>query len=130
MDAAMLPHLCHLRHRTLAMERTRMESEVLHHTSRCGEIVKGTMVDGRQLELPGVKEPNGSRPYRTWAYPVVPVLFIAASAMLLYYSFRADVEYSVAEIAMIVAGVPFYLYFAAKRSAAANCSPVHDETFP
>lgn len=67
-----------------------------------------------------VKEPNASRPYRTWAYPVVPVLFIAASAILLYYSFRADVKYSLAEIAMIVAGVPFYLYFAAKRSAAAT----------
>jgi len=77
-----------------------------------------------------VKEPNASRPYGTWAYPVVPVLFIAASAMLLYYSFRADVKYSLGEIAMIVAGVPFYLYFAAKRSAAANSSPVHDETFP
>jgi len=71
-----------------------------------------------------VKEPNASRPYRTWAYPVVPVLFIAASALLLYYSFRADVKYSLAEIAMIVAGIPFYLYFAAKRSAAADCSPV------
>ena len=62
-----------------------------------------------------VKEPNASRPYRTWGYPVVPVLFIAASAMLLYYSFRADVKYSLVEIGMILAGVPFYLYFAAKR---------------
>jgi hypothetical protein len=59
---------------------------------------------------------------------VVPVLFIAASAMLLYYSFRADVKYSLAEIGMIAAGVPFYLYFAAKRSAGANCLPVHNET--
>lgn len=56
--------------------------------------------------------------------PVVPVLFIVASSMLLYYSFRADVKYSLAEIAMIVAGVPFYLYFVAKRSAA------DDETLP
>jgi hypothetical protein len=31
---------------------------------------------------------------------------------------------------MIVTGLPFYLYFAAKRAAAPNCSPVHDETFP
>jgi hypothetical protein len=61
---------------------------------------------------------------------VVPVLFIAASAMLLYYSFRANVKYSLAEIAMIVTGLPFYLYFAANRAAAPNCSPVHDETFP
>jgi basic amino acid/polyamine antiporter, APA family len=77
-----------------------------------------------------VKEPNASRPYRTWGYPVVPVLFIAASAMLLYYSFRADVKYSLAEIGMILAGVPFYLYFAAKRSAGANCLPVHNQTLP
>jgi APA family basic amino acid/polyamine antiporter len=77
-----------------------------------------------------VKEPNASRPYRTWGYPVVPVLFIAASAMLLYYSFRADVKYSLAEIGMILAGVPFYLYFAATRSAGANCLPVHNETLP
>jgi hypothetical protein len=48
--------------------------------------------------------------------------------MLLYYSFRADVKYSLAEIGMIAAGVPFYLYFAAKRSAGANCLPVHNET--
>ena len=75
-----------------------------------------------------VKEPNALRPYRTWGYPVVPVLFIAASAMLLYYSFRADVKYSLVEIGMIAAGVPFYLFFAAKRSAGANCLPVHNET--
>ena len=49
---------------------------------------------------------------------MVPVLFIAASAMLLYYSFRADVKYSPAEIAIIVAGVPFYLYFAGDGSVA------------
>jgi hypothetical protein len=43
--------------------------------------------------------------------------------MLLYYSFRADVKYSLAEIAMIVAGAPFYLYFAAKRSTAVSPTP-------
>jgi APA family basic amino acid/polyamine antiporter len=64
-----------------------------------------------------LKEPEAVRPYRTWGYPVLPLLFIAASLMLLYYSFRADVRYSLFEIAMIAAGVPFYLYFAAKRSS-------------
>jgi basic amino acid/polyamine antiporter, APA family len=62
------------------------------------------------------KEPDAVRPYRTWGYPVVPLLFIAASLMLLFYSFRADVRDSLLEIGMIAAGVPFYLYFAAKRS--------------
>ena len=48
--------------------------------------------------------------------------------MLLYYSFRADVKYSLAEIGMIVAGVPFYLYFAGKRSAGADYLSVPDKT--
>ena len=75
-----------------------------------------------------VKEPNASRPYRTWGYPVVPVLFIVGSAMLLYYSFRANVKYSLLEIAMIAAGVPFYLYFTVKRSSEGTVSSVLDET--
>jgi APA family basic amino acid/polyamine antiporter len=64
-----------------------------------------------------VTEPGAVRPYRTWGYPVVPLLFIAASLILLYYSFRANVRYSLCEIAMIAAGVPLYLYFVGKRSS-------------
>jgi APA family basic amino acid/polyamine antiporter len=63
------------------------------------------------------KEPDAVRPYHTWGYPVVPLLFIVAAFMLLYYSFRADVKYSLLEIVMIAAGVPFYLFFAVKRSS-------------
>src|SRR5258706_824338 len=33
------------------------------------------------------REPNAERPYRVWGYPVVPALFIASSAILLYYTF-------------------------------------------
>ncbi|MEA3007932.1 MAG: basic amino acid/polyamine antiporter, family [Acidobacteriaceae bacterium] len=70
-----------------------------------------------------LKEPGAVRPCRTRGYPVVPLLFIAASLILLYYSFRADVRYSLLEIAMIAAGVPLYLYFAAKRSSRCRRQP-------
>jgi len=33
------------------------------------------------------REPDAPRPYRTWGYPMVPVLFIAAATVLLAYSF-------------------------------------------
>jgi APA family basic amino acid/polyamine antiporter len=64
-----------------------------------------------------LKEPHAVRPYRTWGYPVVPLLFIAASFMLLYYSLRADLKDSLFEIAIIAGGVPLYLYFVAKCSS-------------
>ena len=40
------------------------------------------------------REPDAPRPYRVWGYPAVPVLFIAASAVLLYYTFAANVRNS------------------------------------
>ncbi|HZJ14231.1 MAG TPA: amino acid permease, partial [Chthoniobacteraceae bacterium] len=33
------------------------------------------------------RDPNARRPYHVWGYPVVPALFVAASAVLLYYTF-------------------------------------------
>jgi APA family basic amino acid/polyamine antiporter len=59
------------------------------------------------------REPGAERPYKTWGYPVVPALFIAASAVLLYYSFTENLRNSIGGLAVIVAGVPFY--FALRR---------------
>ncbi len=61
------------------------------------------------------KEPDARRPYRTWGYPVVPALFIAASAFLLYYTFTSDLPYSGWGAAIIAAGVPVYYLFRAHR---------------
>jgi APA family basic amino acid/polyamine antiporter len=66
------------------------------------------------------RQPDVARPYRTWGYPVVPALFIAASAFLLYYTFAADVLYSSLGLLIIAAGVPVYFAFAGgKRSRSA-----------
>ena len=39
------------------------------------------------------REPDTPRPYRTWGYPVVPVLFILASATLLCYTFVDNLKF-------------------------------------
>jgi basic amino acid/polyamine antiporter, APA family len=57
------------------------------------------------------REPDAPRPYRVWAYPVVPVLFIVASAMLLCYTFAANVVNSVFGSLVILAGIPVYVVF-------------------
>ncbi|HZP22434.1 MAG TPA: amino acid permease [Terriglobales bacterium] len=65
-------------------------------------------------------EPDTHRPYRAWGYPLVPALFIAAAAVLLYYTFTANLRNSAWGLAVIAAGVPVYGYFARKRSATSN----------
>ena len=62
------------------------------------------------------KEPDAPRPYRTWGYPVVPAIFIAAAAVLLYYTFTENIRNSAWGVVVIAAGVPVYGYFAKKKA--------------
>ncbi|MGB7554124.1 MAG: amino acid permease, partial [Candidatus Korobacteraceae bacterium] len=63
------------------------------------------------------KEPNATRPFRTWGYPIVPVMFIMAAAVLLYYTFMQNARNSAWGVVVILAGVPIYSYFARKKKA-------------
>jgi APA family basic amino acid/polyamine antiporter len=75
------------------------------------------------------REPHLERPYRTWGYPVVPLLFIVASAALLYSTFTGNLRHpaiptalkwfhpplnslSVMGILVILSGIPVYLALA------------------
>ncbi len=57
------------------------------------------------------RQPDAPRPYRVWGYPVVPALFILASAVLLYYTFTQNVRNSFFGSLVILAGVPVYYVF-------------------
>jgi basic amino acid/polyamine antiporter, APA family len=63
------------------------------------------------------RDPATPRPYRTWGYPVVPALFILASAILLYYTFTENLKYSAIGSLVILAGVPVFLFFQRQKSA-------------
>lgn len=54
-------------------------------------------------------------PYRMWGYPVVPALFIAASGVLLYYTFLDNLRNSLAGSLIILAGVPVFYFFARRK---------------
>jgi APA family basic amino acid/polyamine antiporter len=57
------------------------------------------------------REPDAIRPYRVWGYPVVPMLFVLASAVLLYYTFTDNLLNSAMGSLVILAGVPVFYYF-------------------
>ncbi len=63
------------------------------------------------------REPDAPRPYRTMGYPVVPALFIATAAVLLYYTFMSNLADSLAGVVVILLGIPVYLWFARRRAA-------------
>lgn len=64
------------------------------------------------------REPEVPRPYRTWGYPVVPVLFIVAATVLLYFTFKENLKNSIAGTLVIVAGIPIFYYFARDKRRA------------
>jgi APA family basic amino acid/polyamine antiporter len=62
------------------------------------------------------REPNLDRPYRVLGYPVVPAVFVLVSAVLLYYTFTANLKSSAAGCLAILAGVPVFYFFARRRT--------------
>ncbi len=61
------------------------------------------------------REPHVNRPYRTLGYPLVPAIFIGTAAVLLYFTFTSNLRDSIAGVAVILLGIPVYLWFARQR---------------
>ena len=56
------------------------------------------------------RQPDLPRPYRVWGYPVLPALFVAAAAVLLVYSYAANLRNSLMGTGVILLGVPLYMW--------------------
>src|SRR2546430_14605894 len=53
--------------------------------------------------------PTLARPYRTWGYPVTPIVFIAFAAWLVGNTIKEKPADSAVGTALILAGLPIYL---------------------
>jgi APA family basic amino acid/polyamine antiporter len=73
------------------------------------------MIAGSTVFVFRYRDPQADRPYRVWGYPVVPALFLCASALLLYFTFTENLPYSAYGILAILAGIPVFLYFAHQK---------------
>jgi basic amino acid/polyamine antiporter, APA family len=69
------------------------------------------MISGSTVFVFRRRDPDGERPYRMFGYPVLPALFIAAAAVLLYYTFRGNWPNSLYGLLVILAGIPVFLWF-------------------
>jgi basic amino acid/polyamine antiporter, APA family len=57
------------------------------------------------------KQPDLPRPYRTWGYPITPLLYTVASLILLGSMLYQSFAESIAGLAIIAAGLPAYWFF-------------------
>ena len=55
--------------------------------------------------------PDLERPYRTWGYPVTPLLALAVTAWLLINSLVTAPSQALAGLVLMALGLPFYWYW-------------------
>ena len=75
------------------------------------------MIAGSTVFVFRWRDPDASRPYRMFGYPLVPAVFIAVAGVLLYYTFRGDWPNSLYGLLVILAGVPVFAWFSRRRKA-------------
>ncbi len=78
-----------------------------------GLTVAGVMVLRR-------KRPDIKRPYKTWGYPVTPILFILSAVFLTANSLIRTFWNSFIGLALIALGIPVYLIWHRRRSTASS----------
>jgi APA family basic amino acid/polyamine antiporter len=61
-----------------------------------------------------VTMPDADRPYRAWGYPVVPALYILGATAVLIVLFTYQTDTTWPGLAIILAGVPAYLFWSRK----------------
>jgi len=58
-----------------------------------------------------IKQPDLPRPYKTWGYPVTPILFISVNIWIVIFSIQNNVSAFAWGLATIIVGLLFYEYF-------------------
>jgi len=58
-----------------------------------------------------LKEPNLERPYRTWGYPFVPILYVLFCVALIVNTISTRPREAAIGLALVAAGIPLYFYF-------------------
>ncbi|HEX7772563.1 MAG TPA: amino acid permease, partial [Pyrinomonadaceae bacterium] len=69
------------------------------------------------------REPDAERPYRTWGYPVVPIVFIAVSGWLIFETIRSNPARSGIGLFLILLGVPVYWIIQSRQKRVALATP-------
>ena len=62
------------------------------------------------------KRPEMPRPYRTFGYPVIPVVFVLSALGLVISTLFNSPRESLMGLVLVLIGLPFYYYWAKRRT--------------
>lgn len=79
-------------------------------------IVIATLADTSALYVLRFRDPDRARPYRAAGYPWVPALYILANLAIAFSMMRARPVECLTSLAVLLAGAPVYLVFAARAA--------------
>ncbi|NER39207.1 MAG: amino acid permease [Oscillatoria sp. SIO1A7] len=68
-----------------------------------------------------IRYPDAPSPYKTWGYPVTPIVFLAIALWILYFVLTQQPVESIAGLATILLGLPLY-FFASKKKLVSSDS--------
>ena len=63
------------------------------------------------------KMPDAPRPYKTFGYPLIPIVFVLVAVWLIFNTLFTKPVESVFGLVLIVIGLPLYFYYRMKRRA-------------
>ncbi|CUT02323.1 APC family permease [Candidatus Chrysopegis kryptomonas] len=78
-----------------------------------GEWLFFTLVAGAVFVL-RVKKPDIPRPYKTWGYPITPLIFILSALFISINTLIEEPKNSIIGLFIIALGIPFYIYWKKK----------------
>ena len=66
------------------------------------------------------RHPEWSRPYRTWGYPITPIVYVGICVVVLVYTLVNQPVESGWGLAILACGLPAYLYWKRRKDGAAG----------
>ena len=69
------------------------------------------------------REPHAPRPFKAWGYPVLPALFVIASALMVISEINREPGPALWGLAVIAAGIPVHFLFVARKAKRTATSP-------